>query len=313
MTAIIEAEGLRKSYRGRPALRGIDLDLERGTVHALLGPNGAGKTTLVSVLSTVVRPDGGTARVAGHDVVRQAASVRGVIGLAGQHAAVEPRLTGRENLQIFGRLSGLGARTSRAAADGALARLGLDQVADRLAGTYSGGTRRRLDLAVSIVARPALVLMDEPSTGLDPLSRRQLWDAVIELTEAGTDVLLTTQYLEEAEALAGNVVVVDDGVVVAQGTPAALASRVGGETVTVSVDRPEHAILAARSAPDGAQVAADGMTLSWVSRQGAREALDVLGRLGAQGVELRGVTIRRPTLEDVFLELVGARGSRRSS
>jgi len=306
MTAIIEAEGLSKSYRGVPALRGVDVALERGTVHALLGPNGAGKTTLVSLLSTVVRPDKGTARVAGYDIVRQPASVRGVIGLAGQHAAVEPKLTGRENLQVFGRLSGLGARAARTAADDALGRLGLEEVADRGAATYSGGTRRRLDLAVSLVARPALVLMDEPTTGLDPLSRRQLWDAVIELTREGTDVLLTTQYLEEADALAGNVVVIDGGEVVAHGSPAQLKSRVAGETVTIAVDQPEHAILAAESAPGDARLADDGMTLTWTSREGAREALSVFTHLSAHGIEPRELTIRRPTLDDVFLDLVGA-------
>ena len=303
---IIETEGLAKSYRGVPALRDLDLALEHGTVHALLGPNGAGKTTLVSILSTVVRPDRGTARVAGYDVVRQSASVRGMIGLAGQHAAIEPKLTGRENLQVFGRLSGLAARAARAAADDALVRLDLEEVADRRADTYSGGTRRRLDLAVSLVARPALVLLDEPTTGLDPLSRRRLWDAVIELTREGTDVLLTTQYLEEADALAGNVIVIDGGKIVAHGSPSELKSRVAGETVTIAVDRPEHAVLAVESAPDHAQVEDDGMTLSWTSRQGAREALRVFTDLSSRGIELRELTIRRPTLDDVFLDLVGA-------
>ncbi|GAA4072395.1 daunorubicin resistance protein DrrA family ABC transporter ATP-binding protein [Microbacterium laevaniformans] len=305
MPAIIETEGLTKSYRGVTALRGVDLELERGTVHALLGPNGAGKTTLVSILSTVLRPESGTARVAGYDIVRHPANVRGVIGLAGQHAAVEPKLTGRENLQVFGRLSGLGARAARTAADEALGRLGLEDVADRIAGTYSGGTRRRLDLAVSLVARPALILMDEPTTGLDPLSRRQLWDAVIDLTRQGTDVLLTTQYLEEADALAGNVIVIDGGEVVAHGSPAQLKSRVADETVTIAVDRPEHAILAAESAPDDARIGEDGMTVIWTSREGAREALGVFADLAARGIELRELTIRRPTLDDVFLDLVG--------
>ena len=306
MTAIIETEGLAKSYRGVPALRGVDVTLERGTVHALLGPNGAGKTTLVSILSTVVRPDAGTARVAGYDIVRQPASVRGVIGLAGQHAAVDPKLTGRENLQVFGRLSGLGARAARSAADDALGKLGLETVADRMVATYSGGTRRRLDLAVSLVARPALVLMDEPTTGLDPLSRRQLWDAVTDLTREGTDVLLTTQYLEEADALAGNVIVIDGGEIVAHGSPAELKSRVAGETVTIAVDRPEHAILAAESAPGDARIDEERMTLTWTSREGAREAVRVFSELSSHGIELREMTIRRPTLDDVFLDLIGA-------
>lgn len=305
MTAIVEAEGLSKSYRGVPALRGVDLALPRGTVHALLGPNGAGKTTLVSVLSTVVRPDAGTARVAGYDVIRNPAAVRGVIGLAGQHAAVESKLTGRENLQVFGRLSGLGAKAARAAADEALGKLGLEDVADRLACTYSGGTRRRLDLAVSLVARPALVLMDEPTTGLDPVSRRQLWDAVAELTREGTDVLLTTQYLEEADALAGNVIVIDRGTIVAHGSPAQLKSRIADEIVVIAVDKPDHARAAAASAPAHARIAEDGMTVTWSSRAGAREALRVFTDLGARGIEVRELTIRRPTLDDVFLDLVG--------
>ncbi|WP_213450442.1 ATP-binding cassette domain-containing protein [Rhizomonospora bruguierae] len=306
MSAIIETERLVKSYRGRPALRGIDLALESGIVHALLGPNGAGKTTLVSILSTVVRPDGGTARVAGHDVRREAAAVRGVIGLAGQHAAVEPKLTGRENLRVFGRLSGLGARAARHAAESALGRLGLEAVADRVAGGYSGGQRRRLDLAVSLVARPALVLLDEPTTGLDPLSRRQLWDAVAELTREGTDVLLTTQYLEEADALAGNVVVLNEGGIVAHGSPARLKSRVAGETVTIAVDRPEHAAVAAQSVPGDCRIDAERMSVTWSSRSGAREALGVFADLGARGIEVRELTIHRPTLDDVFLDLVGA-------
>ena len=306
MSAIIETTGLTKSYRGRPALHGVDLELPSGKIHALLGPNGAGKTTLVSILSTLISPDAGSARVAGYDVVRQASGVRGVIGFAGQYAAIEPKMTGRENLRMFGRLSGLSRRDAARAAEDSLESLGLSSVASRRAGTYSGGTRRRLDLAVSLVARPVLLLLDEPSSGLDPLSRRRLWDAVRDLAARGTNVLLTTQYLEEAEVLADQVIVLRDGTVAAQGSPMELKARVGSETVTVSVERLEMLSRVAAELNTESRIDEATMSVSWTSKTGGADALRIFTALAEAGIAVTGLTVQHPTLDDVFVDLVAA-------
>ncbi len=231
---MIHAEGLRKRYGPAEALRGVDLDVPRGSVCGLLGPNGAGKTTLVRILTTLLRPDGGSARVAGCDVVRDADRLRYRIGLAGQHAAVDELLTGRGNLELFGRLRHLPRRTARSRAGELLERFGLAEAADRSAGTYSGGMRRRLDLAASLVVEPPVLFLDEPTTGLDPRSRLALWDLLRELADEGTTLLLTTQYLDEADRLADRIVVLDAGRVVASGSPAALKARVGGDRLYVA-------------------------------------------------------------------------------
>ncbi|HEY6524185.1 MAG TPA: ATP-binding cassette domain-containing protein, partial [Solirubrobacteraceae bacterium] len=228
MTAIIEARGLTKRYGRTRALDGLDLVAQSGQVVAVLGPNGAGKTTFVRSVATLLRPDEGTLHVAGHDVRREPAAVRRVIGLAGQFAAIEPAMTGRENLEMVARLFGRSGREAKAAAAAVLEQLGLVGDGDRLARTYSGGMRRRLDLGASLVGAPRLLLLDEPTTGLDPRSRIELWDAIRALVAAGTDVLLTTQYLDEADHLASQVVIIDHGRAVAAGTPAELKRRIGG-------------------------------------------------------------------------------------
>src|SRR5579883_735810 len=219
MTPIIEASGVTKSFGKTKALAGLDLVAEPGQVLAVLGPNGAGKTTFIRAVATLVRPDGGTLRVGGHDVLAEPEAVRGMVGLAGQYAAVEPTMTGRENLTLVARLFGQSRRTSRANAERVLEMLGLTEAADRLVRTYSGGMRRKLDLGASLVGEPRLLLLDEPTTGLDPRARIDLWDAIRGLVAQGTDVLLTTQYLDEADHLAGRIVIIDQGKAVAAGTP----------------------------------------------------------------------------------------------
>src|SRR4051794_3291340 len=239
MAATIEARGVHKRYGGTGALDGLDLVAERGGGGAVLGPNGAGKTTFVRAVGTPVRLDAGTLRVAGHDVAKEPEAVRRSIGLAGQFAAVEPAMTGRENLEMVATLFGHDRRAARRAAATVLDRLGLADAADRLARTYSGGMRRRLDLGASLVGAPGLLLLDEPTTGLDPRSRIELWEAIRGLVEQGTDVLLTTQYLDEADHLAGHVVIIDHGRVVAAGTPPELKRRIGGKVIELHVRREE--------------------------------------------------------------------------
>ena len=235
MTATIEAHGLTKQYGKTKALDGLDLIAERGQVTAVLGPNGAGKTTFVRMVATLLRADEGTLLVAGHDARKDPAAVRRVIGLAGQFAAVEPAMTGRENLEMVASLFGQSRRAAKASAAAVLEQLGLVEAGDRLARTYSGGMRRRLDLGASLVGAPRLLLLDEPTTGLDPRSRIELWDAIRALVQSGTDVLLTTQYLDEADHLASQIVIIDHGRAVAAGTPAELKQRIGGNVIEVHV------------------------------------------------------------------------------
>ncbi|MGW3649799.1 ATP-binding cassette domain-containing protein [Streptomyces sp. NPDC000878] len=305
----IEAEGLCKRYERRQALGGVDLAVPSGTVLGLLGPNGAGKTTTVRMLSTLLEPDGGRARVAGYDVVRQPAEVRRRIGLAGQYAAVDDMLTGRENLVLIGTLTHLGRGAARARAAELLDRFELTGAADRPARTYSGGMRRRLDLAACLVARPSVLFLDEPTTGLDPVSRSRLWDAVKELVADGVTVLLTTQYLEEADVLADRIAVIDTGRVIAEGTPEELKRTAGEERLEVSLTRPESVARAAdalrRVAPgEPSADLADG-TVSIVLSDGIQSIETAAAALRQAGVDVADFALRRPTLDDVFISLTG--------
>ena len=303
----IEASGLRKSYGDVVALDGIDLCAPQGTVLGLLGPNGAGKTTAVRILTTLLPPDGGSAHVAGLDVVREAARLRAHIGLAGQYAAVDESLTGKENLEMVGRLYHLGRARSRARAQDLLARFDLLEAGDRLARTYSGGMRRHLDLAAALVAEPEVLFLDEPTTGLDPRSRLGMWATIEDCVAAGTTVLLTTQYLDEADRLADRIAVIDRGRAIAEGTPDELKDRVGGEWLEIALeDRSDAdtAIAALADLGDGRPTCEEGLLRVPVARRRGVIAESVR-RLDEAQVAIDDVTVRRPTLDDVFMVLTG--------
>ncbi len=314
-TPAVEALGLVKHYGAVRALDGVDLSVEEGTVLGLLGPNGAGKTTLVRIIATLLVPDAGTARVAGHDVRSEARAVRAAIGLAGQFAAVDALLSGRENLVLVGRLYGLSARQAALRAESLLERLGLADAADRLVRGYSGGMRRRLDLGASLVGRPSVLILDEPTTGLDPRTRIELWEIVEGLVRDGTTVLLTTQYLEEADRLAGRIVLIDNGLTIAEGTPDELKERLGADVIDARlrhVDQGEIALaalasLATLSPPGGPAPTwhAEGRRLRIPSAGGAATLLETLRALDAAGIEIEDISLHRPSLEDVFLTLTG--------
>jgi ABC-2 type transport system ATP-binding protein len=309
MTATIDAHGLRKRYGKTRALDGLDLVAESGQVVAVLGPNGAGKTTFIRTVATLLRPDEGTLRVAGHDVRKDPDAVRRVIGLAGQFAAVEPAMTGRENLEMVARLFGQDRRTAKRSARAVLEQLGLLDAADRLARTYSGGMRRRLDLGASLVGAPRLLLLDEPTTGLDPRSRIELWDAIRGLVGAGTDVLLTTQYLDEADHLANQVVIIDHGRAVAAGTPAELKRRIGGSVVEVHVrdarDLTRVAELLRRLDHDSVEIDEPTRRVSVQVDSGGEGLMGAMRSVNAAGVELEDIALRQPNLDEVFLALTG--------
>lgn len=311
---MIAAQGLEKSYGDHAVLRGVDLTVRRGEIFALLGPNGAGKTTTVNILTTLVRPDGGTARVAGADVVHDAARVRETIALTGQYASVDEFQTGRENLVMMGELAHLPRRAVRPRAAALLERFDLTDAADRRVGTYSGGMRRRLDLAISLVADPAVLVLDEPTTGLDPASRAQLWEVVRGLAADGTTVLLTTQYLEEADRLADTIAVLHDGRVAARGTAAELKALVAGDHVRVAFDDPESlaAAVGLASSIGLARPTADAKDLSLTapSDDPVRTIRDVLAAADAHALAVVGVSVVRPTLDDVFLALTRKEGAR---
>ena len=309
MTATIRASGLVKRYGQVTALAGLDLEVQEGTVLGLLGPNGAGKTTAVRVLTTLLEPDEGEAQVAGFDVRHDAQAVRARIGLSGQYAAVDEQLTGFENLDMIGRLYKLGRRRSRERARELLERFRLDDAADRPVKGYSGGMRRRLDLAGALVAQPPVLFLDEPTTGLDPRSRTDMWDVIRELVRGGATLLLTTQYLEEADLLADEIVVIDTGRAIAQGTADQLKAQVGGERVEVVVASPEqvgpaHGVLAEVAVGD-VVVEEHARRLVAPVTGGGSVVVEVLRRLDAAGVEVLDVALRRPTLDDVFLSLTG--------
>lgn len=305
----VDAAGLVKSFGATRALRGIDLQVPRGVVYGLLGPNGAGKSTVVRILATLLRPDAGTATVDGIDVVRDPAGVRGRIGLAGQYAAVDEYLTGRENLMMFGRLAGLRKAVARQRAAELLERFDLQGAADRPSKGYSGGMRRRLDLAASLASRPPILFLDEPTTGLDPRSRLGMWDVINELVGDGTTVLLTTQYLEEADRLAERIAVIDHGRVIAEGTPAELKARVGGEALEVAVAtdalvEPVRAIIAS-VASEEVFVEPERRRVRAAVADGPVALGHVAGAIAAAGIATEELGLHRPTLDEVFLALTG--------
>jgi daunorubicin resistance ABC transporter ATP-binding subunit len=309
MPPIIEATGLTKTYGEVRALDGLDLVAESGRVTALLGPNGAGKTTFISALATLLRPDSGSLRVAGIDAVADPRRVRRIIGLAGQYASVEPAMTGRENIEMVARLFGLDKRAAKKASGEVLELLNLSDAGDRLVRTYSGGMRRRLDLGASLVGRPHLLLLDEPTTGLDPASRIDLWEAIRSLVAEGTDVLLTTQYLEEADQLARDVVIIDHGRVIAAGTPDELKGRAGRDVIEVRPRRAEHLVeveqVLASVAAEPPHLNTDTQ-LAWAPVDGGGEQLTAVVRmLDDRSIEFDDIGLRRPTLDEVFIALTG--------
>jgi ABC-2 type transport system ATP-binding protein len=306
----ILVEGLTKSFGDVHALRGIDLVVPRGTVLGVLGPNGAGKTTAVRILTTLLLPDKGRALVDGRDVVRHAAAVRRSIGLSGQSAAIQEELTGRENLELIGRLYHLSRPESRSRAVQLLEQFDLVDAANRPAKTYSGGMQRRLDLAASLVGRPQVLFLDEPTTGLDPRSRLGMWDIIRSLVEGGTTLLLTTQYLDEADELADEIVVIDHGLVIAAGTAEELKGRVGGDVVEFTVpdrSRISDAASAIASVGEGEPHAdkETGVVSAGVGGRGSDALIEVVRALDGAGVRTQGLALRRPSLDDVFLALTG--------
>ncbi|MCD7438807.1 ATP-binding cassette domain-containing protein [Streptomyces lincolnensis] len=309
MPGAIHAEGLVKTFGDVKALDGVDLDVPEGTVLGLLGPNGAGKTTTVRCLTTLLRPDSGKAVVAGIDVLKDPDAVRRSIGLSGQFAAVDEYLTGRENLQMVGQLYQMRAKAAKARAEALLEQFRLTEAADRPTKTYSGGMRRRLDLAAALVVSPPVMFMDEPTTGLDPRNRQQLWEVIKQLVSGGTTLLLTTQYLEEADHLAHDIAVVDHGRVIARGTSDQLKARTGGERVEVVVHEREH-IATAREVLAGfgkgdTTVEEHTRKLTVPVTGGAKLLAEVIRELDVRGIEIDDIGLRRPTLDDVFLSLTG--------
>lgn len=303
---VVVAKNLTKSYGSTKVLRGIDLQVERGTMLALLGPNGAGKTTTIRILSTLLTFDSGTATVEGHDVVKDADKVRGVIGLTGQSAAVDELLTGRENLVMMGQLYRLTPGSAKARAQELLEEFDLVKAADRTAKTYSGGMRRRLDLAVSLIATPPVIFLDEPTTGLDPRSRLSMWAIIKNLLEKGTTILLTTQYLDEADQLADKIVVIDEGVVIAQGTSASLKGKVGNDRLELTFH--DETVFSQAMEVLGKKVIdtnAKGYSVTVVIKDPNVDVRQVLDMLASNKINIESMEIHRPTLDDVFLSLTG--------
>jgi ABC-2 type transport system ATP-binding protein len=312
-TAIVEVESLVKVFKGQiRALDGLSLAVQPGSVYGLLGPNGAGKTTLIRVLSTLLPPDGGTARVAGVDVRTDPAAARARIGLAGQSAAIDEVLTGRENVEMVGRLYGLSRHQARQRASQVLERIRLAEVADRQVKTYSGGMRRRLDLAASLVGRPQVLFLDEPTAGLDPASRRDLWTLIRGLVATGTTVLLTTQYLEEADQLADRIAVIDHGQLIGEGTGDQLKDRIGGAVLEVTVPEPDRVRTFQALRCLGGQDPTDDQDRGRVvlpAPDGIRTLTEALRRLDTAGITPEYVALRKPTLDEVFLALTGHRAT----
>jgi oleandomycin transport system ATP-binding protein len=317
--ATIEVAGLVKSFDETRALDGVDLSVPAGSILGLLGPNGAGKTTLVRVLATLLRPDAGSGRVGGHDVVLESEAVRAQLGLTGQFAAVDDDLTGRENLEFIGRLSQLSRSEARSRASELLDRFELSDAADRRASEYSGGMARRLDLAASLVARPRVVFLDEPTTGLDPSSRRALWGVIRELVAEGTTVLLTTQYLDEADQLSDEIAVIDRGRLIASGAPAELKKRVGGQVLELRPAVRQELRRAAEALeglgdrpPEVRDDPSDGAVVVAVDERTSRVA-GAIRRLDDAGIELEDMALKSPTLDDVFFALTGSAPAERDA
>ncbi|UCM88427.1 ATP-binding cassette domain-containing protein [Streptomyces marincola] len=313
----IVAEGLRKQFGKKRALDGFDLTVRAGTVHGVLGPNGAGKTTAVRALTTLLRFDAGRAEICGIDVARRPADVRGVIALTGQYAAVDEQLSGRQNLVMFGRLLKLRPAAARRRADELLDTFGLTDAAGRNAGQYSGGMRRRLDLAASMVVVPRVLFLDEPTTGLDPRSRNQVWDAVRSLVAGGTTVLLTTQYLEEADQLAARISVVDAGRVVAEGTADELKARIGGDRVEIvarhEAELPSVAAVVTRVCRAAAEIDRDTRRVGAQVTDRVAALTGVVRALDEAGIAVEDIGTRRPTLDEAFLRLTGQRPGRKEA
>ena len=311
MHAIVRADQVEKHFGAIHALAGVSLEIEPGIIYALLGPNGAGKTTLIRVLATLLRPDGGSASVAGIDVVRDPTAVRNRIGLAGQFAAVDEYLTGREAVEMIGRLYNLDARTARSRAAEVLERISLAADADRLVRTYSGGMKRRLDLAASLVGRPEVLFLDEPTTGIDPRSRLEVWALIRDLVGSGTTVLLTTQYLDEADQLANRIGVIHEGKLISEGTGNQLKDRLGGAVIQIEVaDEAQEATRAALGADTGAGAGAGAGaaagTITLPAPEGSASLVAAIRRLDAAGITPTDIGLRRPTLDDVFISLTGS-------
>jgi ABC-2 type transport system ATP-binding protein len=301
----IAASGLRKTYNDKVVLAGIDLDVETGTIFSLLGPNGAGKTTTVNILTTLIKADGGAARVAGHDVATQTKAVRAAIGVTGQFAAVDELLTGQENLQLMADLGRLGSGEARRVIGGLLERFDLAESARKPASTYSGGMRRKLDLAMTLVGRPEIIFLDEPTTGLDPRSRRTMWDIIRQLVADGVTIFLTTQYLEEADRLADRIAVLDQGHLVAQGTPAELKRQIPGSHVRLRFGDDRELDTAMRLLPGSARDDEDDLILRAPSDGGAKSVRALLDQLDAYSIEPEEFSVHTPDLDDVFLALTG--------
>jgi ABC-2 type transport system ATP-binding protein len=312
-TYAIEAVGLSKRYGETQALAGLDLTVDEGTVCGVLGPNGAGKTTAVRILSTLLLPDAGRAKVAGFDVVREAPRVRYSIGLAGQHPTVDEILTGRENLVMWARLYRLGPRDARRRADELLERFDLTAAADKRAKTYSGGMRRRLDLATSFILAPKVLFLDEPTTGLDPRSRTEVWNAVRDLVAQGTTVLLTTQYLDEADRFAQQIAVIESGVVIANDSPGRLKAMIGGDQIDVvlrdAADTPAAAAIVARVSGAAPEIDPDRARVTAPVTDPLAAVIETARELRAAGLTVEDLTLRRPTLDEVFLSLTGRSGA----
>ncbi|MBI2409526.1 ATP-binding cassette domain-containing protein [Candidatus Kaiserbacteria bacterium] len=302
----IEIRGLKKSFKKTVVLKGLDLEVKRGTMLALLGPNGAGKTTTVRILSTLIPPDEGEARVLGFDVVREARRVREVIGLTGQYAAVDEYLTGRENLEMMGRLYHLSREASRRRSSELLGQFDLGEVADRAAKTYSGGLRRRLDLALSLMAKPPVLFLDEPTAGLDPRSRLTMWEIIEKLMDEGSTILLTTQHLEEADKLADRIAVLDRGKIIAAGTADELKAKVGTERIEVIIDRGSNFKKAAEIITgEGKQMDEKERSLSVSTDGSVLEIKKILDGIYSAGIDIESMSVHKPTLDDVFMRLTG--------
>ena len=301
----IAASGLRKAYKDKIVLDGIDLDVEAGTVFSLLGPNGAGKTTTVNVLTTLIRADGGTARIAGHDVETETKAVRAAIGVTGQFAAVDELLTGQENLQLMADLKRLGSAEAKRVVTDLLERFDLTESAQQLASTYSGGMRRKLDLAMTLVDRPEIIFLDEPTTGLDPRSRRTMWDIIRHLVADGVTIFLTTQYLDEADRLADRIAVLDQGHLVAQGTPGELKRQIPGSHVRFRFAGDFGVEAAIRLLPGSARDDEDDLVVRVPSDGGAKSVRALLNQLDEQSIEVEDFSVHTPDLDDVFLALTG--------